>query len=94
MHENKKQMKKQKSENANKKEIPSVAHDFRCQRGKKTFATPRFVAFALGKQAGGRLRSPKAKPRTSHISRPLQWVIWNERMRWKHENRENNSQPL
>ena len=49
MHENKKQMKKQKSENANKKEkeIPSVAHDLRCRRGKKTFATPRFVAYAL-----------------------------------------------
>ena len=47
MHENKKQMKKQKSENANKKEMPSAAHDFRCQRGKKTFATLRFVAYTL-----------------------------------------------
>ncbi|HEW91905.1 MAG TPA: hypothetical protein ENF81_05125 [Thermotogaceae bacterium] len=66
MHENKKQMKKQKSENANKKEIPSVAHDLRCRRGKTTFATPRFVAFALGKQAGDSLTLSKGK--ASHFA--------------------------
>ena len=72
MHENKKQMKKQKSENANKKEIPSVAHDLRCRRGKKTLATPRFVAFALGKQAGGSLTLSKGK--TLHFTY-LQTVV-------------------
>ncbi|MCW3132421.1 MAG: hypothetical protein N2V73_06875 [Candidatus Methanospirare jalkutatii] len=66
MHENKKQMKKQKSENTNKKEIPSAAHDFRCQRGKKTLATSRFVAFALGKQAGDSLTLSKGK--ASHFT--------------------------
>ena len=93
MHENKKQMKKQKSENANKKEIPSAAHDFRCQRGRPSQLPASLLSHSENKQEI-RLRSPKAKPRISHISRPLQRVIWNERMRWKHENRENNPQPL
>ena len=68
MHENKKQMKKQKSENASKKEIPSAAHDFQCQRGKRPSQLPTsLLTPSLNKRAA---RSPKPL-QASHTRRTL-----------------------
>jgi len=66
MHENKDEEAKKIVENAKqkKKEIPSVAHDPRCQRGK--IATLRFVALAHGQQQAVRSPKPFATLGASH----------------------------
>ena len=72
MHENKKQMKKQKSENANKKKYQALHMTSGVGEAKRPSQLPASLLSHSENKQAVRLRSPKAKPCTSHISRPLQ----------------------